>query len=599
MRSTAAGVPDQTMPATAEDLAHLLHRLDGCSYKAYAELAKGPGYRFSQPYPFQLFVDHVQADPYARPSRLRLHLPLSVTGLPAQLLDGPNRRAGLCHGLALAVGRAVDGLLADQGQHPLLDIDRPGQQILQRTCVQIHEDDLTVRLAASLPAAGRRIRGIQAAEILCDRLPEIVGAALIADRDTTLARSGPSEAGQLDLDHLDALATAAANAAGLREQLQTHGLVAFIADGSRLPRHSGIDDRPLTANAIPWQSPDALRVELDGTDGNTVTGTGLRRGVTAIVGGGFHGKSTLLDALRLGVYSHVPGDGREQVITDPTAVAIRAEDGRRVCGVDLSAFIGPLPFDRRTDHFTSDDASGATSQAAAIVEALDLGCRLLLIDEDTAATNFMARDARMRQLIAPDREPITPFIDRARQLAEEGVSTILVTGGSSDFLGVADTVIAMDAYRPADVSARAHKLVPPTREPTDPLPDRGRRIPDRCSIDPRKGRRERVATARGRHTVEIGRQRIDLMALTQLVDTSQTRALAQALLHAHDHHMDGIQDLADICAAVVDEIESVGLDSLCPGHHYGDLAGFRRFELAATLNRLRTLQVDASPGAPA
>ncbi|MBT6150214.1 MAG: ATPase, partial [Gemmatimonadetes bacterium] len=371
------------------------------------------------------------------------------------------------------------------------------------------------------------------------------------------------------------------------------------ADGSRLPRHSGVDDRPLAANTIAWQSPASLRVELKCADGAPITGTGLRRGITAIVGGGFHGKSTLLDALRLGIYAHVPGDGREQVITDPTAVAIRAEDSRSVCGVDLSTFIGPLPFDRSTDHFTSDDASGATSQAAAIVEALELDCRLLLIDEDTAATNFMIRDARMRQLITPEREPITPFIDRARQLADEGVSTILVTGGSSDYLGVADTVIAMDEYRPVDVSARAHELVPPTRAPTDPLPNRPCRIPGPSSIDPRKGRRERSATAKGVHVVEIGRQHIDLMALTQLVDSSQTRALAQALLYAHDHHIDGTRDLADICSTVVDEVEAAGLDALCPGRHDGNLASFRRFELAATLNRLRTLQIDASPGAPA
>ena len=403
----------------------------------------------------------------------------------------------------------------------------------------------------------------------------------------------------LDAQHLQQLATCAADGDALRGQLADHDLVAFVADGSRLPRHSGIDDRPLQSHTISWQSPPSLRIELEQADGTRITGTGIRRGVTAIVGGGFHGKSTLLDALRMGVYEHVPGDGREGVVCDETAVSIRAEDGRRISGVDLSPFIGPLPQGRRTDHFTSDDASGSTSQAAAVVEALEIGSRLLLIDEDTAATNFMIRDQRMRQLIGDQQEPITPFIDRVGQLAATGTSTIVVTGSSSDYLSVADAVIAMEEYRPVDVTERAHELVPLTGNTGSAWPATRGRIPLPQSLNPRRGRRERSVRARTRHELEVGRTFLDLSALGQLVDESQTRALGQALLHIHQHYLGEHLDVAQICAAVLDDIRSEGWSVLTQDRFQPDLAQFRAFELSATLNRLRTLQVEPAPGAVA
>ena len=81
---------------------------------------------------------------------------------------------------------------------------------------------------------------------------------------------------------------------------------------------------------------------------------------------------------------------------------------------------------------------------------------VLLLDEDTCATNLMVRDERMRAMVPGEREPITPFVDRVGALyAERGVSSILVTGGSGAFLDVADLVMAMDAYRAVDVTDRA------------------------------------------------------------------------------------------------------------------------------------------------
>ena len=344
-----------------------------------------------------------------------------------------------------------------------------------------------------------------------------------------------------------------------------------------------------------------------------MSGLGIPRGVTLIVGGGYHGKSTLLSAIELGVYDHRLGDGRERVVSDPSAAKIRAEDGRRVAKVDISAFIAELPGGRATTAFTSDDASGSTSQAANVVEALEAGARLLLVDEDTAATNFMIRDHRMQRLIAKDREPITPFVDRVRQLYEqEGVSTVLVVGGSGDYFDVADTVIAMHDYRPEDVTADAPALAATPTGPVwsvvdragraggpaalGPLPARAPRVPRARSLDARKGRHADKVGARRRRAILFGEQEIDLGALSQLVDTSQTEAIARALLLARRHM--GESSVPDLLDRVMEAIDRHGLDAL-DDRRLGNLARFRRQELAGALNRLRTLAIDEVSGARA
>ena len=571
--------------ASAADLADLLHHLDGRGYKAYNELHNTEGFVFGEPFPFRLHVDHVQADPFAPPSRLRICIQRAVTGLPTHLLDDPVCCVGLCHGIAEAVATAMD-LVGGSGDRPMLQIDRPGQQILRRSCIQITDDEVSIHFSARLPAAGRRILGHKAIDLLCEDLPGVVASGLVYRN--------------LDAHRLASLCTSVADAEALRAQLSQQGLAAFVADGSRLPRATGASDEPMAADIVAWQSPETLSVELNLADGRPITGTGFRQGVTVIVGGGFHGKSTLLDALRLGIYAHVPGDGRERVVCDSTAVAIRAEDGRRVSGVDLSPFIGALPHDQSPSHFISDDASGSTSQAAAIVEAVEQSCQLLLIDEDTAATNFIIRDHCMRQLISDDREPITPFIDRVRQLAASGISTILISGGSSDYLGVADTVIAMDNYQPSDVTTRAHELVVPSQQgPTDPWPPGQRRIPRRGSINPQRGKRTSSVRARGLREIHVGQDELDLTALSQLVHCSQTRALAQALAYAHEHLIDGERDVVEICAAIAVKVDEEGLGILTPDRGHPDVAQFRHVELAASLNRLRSLQIVSEPGVSA
>jgi predicted ABC-class ATPase len=401
-----------------------LRRIDRRGYKAYEEI-RGL-YRATD---VVLAIDHVQGDPYAPPSRVRLLVERQRLALP----DTANRvrRIALEDFLARRAQRMIERFgrrRAGTGRSGLITIDAGGQEVVERTACRITDDRVELRLFVGLPAAGRTILGDRAEELLADLLPEIARATLMLDRAA--------------LAEAERFIAVVDDAEALRAQLPAHGLVAFVGRGAILPRRSGVSQEPLREGVVPFEPPPSLEFELETLHSGPVRGMGIPEGVTLIVGGGFHGKSTLLEALARGVYNHIPGDGRERVVTRSDAVVIRAEDGRRVVGVDLSAFIRNLPLGRSTECFTSDDASGSTSQAANIMEALEVGARVLLMDEDTCATNFMIRDHLMRELVPADAEPIVPFIDRVRQLSRSaGISTVLVMGGAGDYLHVADTVI--------------------------------------------------------------------------------------------------------------------------------------------------------------
>lgn len=556
---------------TKDDLQQTLIHLDGRSYAAYKDLHKT--YDFAT---FTLHIDRIQSDPFAAPSRLRVVVPQQIANYPAHSYHNKSRSIALCSYLADSFARqaAKESKRSGAGKSGLIAIDTPGQQLIERTCVQIDCARLAVCFAVGLPATGRRIRGRQAAQMLCEQVPSIIAALFYAANDA---------------EEIERYIQTSEDADFLRARLRENGLVAFVADGSVLPRRSGIDDRPRERDFITFTSPDSLRVEFDLPHAGRVSGMGLRQGVNLIVGGGFHGKSTLLHALERGVYNHRPDDGRQRVISDVASVKIRAEDGRPIAGVDISPFINDLPFARDTHAFSSDNASGSTSQAANIIEALEAGGRVLLIDEDTAASNFMMCDARMQQLVKSD--PITPFVDRVRALYDEyGISTVLVAGGSGDYFAVADTVIAMENYQPLDVTQRARAMAAaPRKEVRGADFFLARRIPLRESIDPRRGQRERSAQARDVKTVLLGTERIDLGHIEQLVDCGQTRALAAALLYAREHYVDDSRSLAEILACVERDIEQNGLSILADNGQ--DLVRFRSLELAAALNRLRSLRV--------
>ncbi len=562
-----------------ENLRQLLLQLDNRGYKAYK------GIQGSYEFPdFTLIVDRVQGDPFATPSQVRVQLPQSVAGFPGDLYRTRSREIALRDYLTRQFDHAARGISSRRGtgNSGLIAITHVGQSVLERTSAFVTDELVEVRFVVGLPARGRSIAGRQAAEMLCDGIPDIVDQAL--------------KYRQLDATAIEHHVQTVEDADWLRQNLVERGLVAFIPDGAILPRRSGVDDQPLSAEAVAFQSPETLRVEFTCPNRGLITGMGIPVGVTLIVGGGYHGKSTLLRAIELGVYNHIPNDGRELVVTNPAAVKIRAEDGRSIASVDISPFINQLPQGRSTSQFSTTNASGSTSQAANIMEALEAGARLLLVDEDTAATNFMIRDRRMQQLIAKDKEPITPFIDKVRQLyTDYAVSTILVMGGSGDYFDVADTVIAMENFQPHDVTEKAKAIALANR--TERLFEGGKgfgeitpRIPLGESIDPSRGHREVKLKVRDVDEVVFGTEEVDLGAVEQIVERGQLRAIAEAIVYAKRQYINERYTLPEILNHVMADIESQGLDLLTYMPE-GDLVLFRRFELAAVLNRLRTLKV--------
>jgi predicted ABC-class ATPase len=572
---------------TKEDLRRTISRIDGRGYKAYKD-TKG-SYAFGL---YTLIIDHVQGDPFAAPSRVRVRLPIERTGFPQELWKKRVRRIAFCDYLARGFHKAIRRWTKGNrgmGTSGLVEIDRGGQEILERNAVVIDREDLEARFVVGLPAAGRTILGKEALGIFFEEIPKVVEGSL-------LYRS-------IDPEEIRLHVTVAEDQEVMRGLLAEQGLVAFVADKSVLPRRSGVDERPLDSaldsegsGAVPFKGPRELEVELELPHRGRVQGMGIPQGVTLIVGGGFHGKSTLLNAIERGVYNHIPSDGREYAVTDPAAVKIRAEDGRRIEKVNISPFINNLPFGKDTTRFSTDNASGSTSQAANIMEALEIGAQVLLIDEDTSATNFMVRDERMQELVAKAKEPITPFVDKVQKLfADQGVSTILVMGGSGDYFDVADTIIMMDNYQPRCVTEQAAEIARKhascrADEGGDAFGEVTPRRPLRGGFDPSRGKREVKIDAKGLRTILYGTTSIDLSYLEQLVDTSQTRTIGLMIHYYAERCLENSPSLKEGMELVLRAVQERGLDCLLP-YTVGNLAMPRIFELSGAINRMRTLQV--------
>jgi len=569
---------------TDDELLARLRHIDGRGYKAYKEIQGTFGFA-----DFELIIDHVQGDPFAAPSRLRVRIDREVAGLGADPFQSAAGRTAFEDFLLRAfadAARRLSGGRRGTGKSGEIIVDRPGQQVIERTGCRVTDRTIEVRFFVGLPARGRRVLGRQAAAMLGDEIPAIVAESL--------------DASALDTDALRRHVECVEDQDALRRALSDHGLIAFIADGSVLPRLSGIDERPLAgADVVPFSAPDALRRTLPTPHGGPVTGMGIPEGVTVVVGGGFHGKSTLLRAVLRGVYNHRPGDGRERVVARDDAVKIRSEDGRSIAGVDISAFLGDLPGKTNTRAFATENASGSSSQAAAIIEALEAGSRLLLMDEDSCATNFMIRDERMQRVVAPEREPITPLVDRIRELYERlDVSTVVVMGGSGDYLALADSVILMDHYRAELVTESAREVfnaLPTARvsEATGRIDETAGRVVDPATIDPfRRPGRPKI-DARDRRLV-LGSDEIDVAALDALVSRSQLRGVGWALHYLKVNGLlDGNRTLAETLDLLDADLARSGPD-LFFQRPPGDVVRPRRHEVAMVLNRLRTLRVLAT-----
>ena len=577
----------------SEELRQQLRSINRKSYPAYKGL-KGL-YHFGN---YILSIDHVQGDPFASPSHVSIQISHKDAGFPVEYYKDTLTGTTLCDYLTRQFEKQVSQYsfrAKGSGKSGLLTASHCGQEILSRTACEITEKGITARFFVGFPANGRTINATELEKILFDFLPVCIQKSFFYS--------------SLNAKELQNYIELAEDQEFIRQTLPAKNLCAFIADGSILPRESGISSRPMKAS-VPFTSPDSLRISINLPHKGKITGMGIPKGITLIVGGGYHGKSTLLNALELGVYNHIPGDGREYVITDATAVKLRSEDGRFIKDVDISMFINDLPNKKDTRCFSTLDASGSTSQAAGIVESMEAGSHLFLLDEDTSATNFMVRDAFMQQVIQREKEPITPFLERAEDLYKKaGISTILVAGSSGAFFHIADTIIQMDNYVPKDITASVKKLCSQYPLPAVSVTDFQLPHSHRIMSRPAESSKHLRHNSRGNHSdsgaakperlktrisgtdgFSLGRQEIDLRYTEQLIDAEQTAALGLLLKYAVEHLADGRRTLPEIVQFLWKNLSLHGLSFFTENQKIScGYATPRIQEIYACLNRYRGL----------
>lgn len=557
------------------ELKNELFKIDGKGYKAYKVL-EGK-YDFKK---YVLSIDHVQGDPFASPSRVRIIIDNKIAQIPEELFDNKNKEIAVCDFLTRLFSKNIKNQsekIFGSGKSGLIEISRCPQEILERTAIIRNKNFFEARFYVGFPARGRSVLARELEKIIFNIIPNIVENTFIY-----------KNINKLNLINRVKLIE---DQFYIRRNLKEKGLVAFVANESILPRESGVSARPLR-NGKKFISPQALEVEFDTPNRGKIKGMGIPKGITLIIGGGYHGKSTLLRALELGIYNHIEGDGREFVITDESALKVRAEDGRAITSTDISLFINNLPNGKDTIKFNTENASGSTSQAANIIEAIESKSKVLLIDEDTSATNFMIRDDIMQQLVVKEKEPITPFIDVAKSLYKQlGISTILVAGSCGDFFDIADLVIQMDSYEPYEVTAKAKELSRgkvSLRDDLDISID-FRRVLDKGSIS--EGPKGIKIKTLGKDGLSINKENIDLKSVEQIVDGEQINTIGMAIKFIEDKYSG--KDLT--IEKIVDEIEKditknlIDIDNIKGGN--GSLAMPRKQEILCAINRLRTLKI--------
>lgn len=557
-----------------------LKRIDGRGYKAYKDL-QGQ-YDFND---YVLSIDHVQGDPFASPSRIRIIINKEKAKFPEELINENYKKIAVSDFLTrlfyFNINKYSEKIFGS-GKSGLIAISRCPQEILERTSIVINEDNIEARFYVGFPAKGRTVLSKELEKILYNVIPSIV--------DNTLIYENINKAKIIDRVKL------VEDQEYIRNELKKKDLIAFVANGSILPRESGVSQRPLK-NAMAFKSPNSLEVEMNLPNKGLIKGMGIKKGVTLIVGGGYHGKSTLLNALELGVYNHIEGDGREFVITDDSAVKVRAEDGRSIKNTDISLFINNLPNGKDTVKFTTENASGSTSQAANIIEAIEAKSKVLLIDEDTSATNFMIRDDLMQRLVSKEKEPITPFIEIVKPLYnQKDISTILVIGSSGDYFDVADTVIQMDNYETKDVTKEAKSLM--RGEINKRIEEKNLSINIRFNRKLQKGTIEstykgvKIKTM-GLSNISINNENIDLRAVEQLVDNEQLNAIGAIMKWIEDNLMNKNLSLEEVVNEVYFEIKRndlISIDKINGGS--GSIAMPRKQEVMAVYNRFRKLRIN-------
>lgn len=570
------------MKQSKQQLVKILREIDNKSYPLYKQL-KG-SYDMTD---FTLFIERVQGDPFASPSMISVEVTPEKADFPKDLYDTMEKKVALEDQLLRQFAgelRKYSFQAKGSGKSGFMGAVVPGPEILKRTGCEISNvGAVRLRLEAGFPANGRRIQSRQLEKMLVEFLPRVVSNTLYYDK--TKERQYRQ------------VAELAEDQRFIRGELKKRNLVAFVANGAILPRESGVSSRPMK-QAVAFESPKYLEITLQLPNKGEIKGMGIPQGISMIVGGGFHGKSTLLKALEVGVYNHVFGDGREYVITDESAVKLRAEDGRSIQQVDISMFINNLPNGKDTSCFSTEDASGSTSQAANVVEAMEAGSKLFLVDEDTSATNFMIRDELMQKVVHSNMEPITPFSLRVRQLYEKAhISTILVAGSSGSYFYEADHIIQMKEYQPEDITEMAKAAAQEFAIlENDNRSLENEKVSELLIPDFSKPRiwlkkadmRDRVKMkVMGRDSISINKETIDLRYVEQLVDTGQLAGIANIVWYIRTHLLSEDMSMTEMVNQIEELLKTSGFEKICAGRVSGNLTVPRRQEIFACMNRWR------------
>ena len=560
-----------------EDLKKELIKIDHKSYGMYKTL--GNSYSFGN---YILHIDHVQGDPFASPSRLRFEVKKERHGFPEEYYKEKHRRLALEDQVLrrfLYQLRQIDKGFMGSGKSGRITTCPANQTVQERIAVIFSKEQMELRFEMGFPARGRTIMAKEMQKLVFEILPQLA-------ENTLFYRNWDTK----NKEHLKQAIFLVDDQKALREELKKRNLTAFVADGAVLPRESGISDRPMRG-AVPFSSPESMKIELELPHKGRIAGMGIPEGITVIVGGGYHGKSTLLKALEQGVYDHIAGDGREYVVADNSGVKIRAEDGRSVLHTDISLFINHLPAGQDTTDFSSENASGSTSQAANLIEAVEAGAKLLLLDEDTSATNFMIRDKVMSRLVSDEKEPITTLLRHIRGIYKElGTSFVIVVGSSGDYLSVADQVLQMDHYKVKDVTQEAKAICEECNiagayaETKIKMPVFSRKL------NPVKAGRRKIKSM-GTDTVLIDREAIDVRYLEQISESGQTTALAYMMGWILDN-VKSQEELSHLAERIYNMIEKRGMEAVIPANYSaGHPVLPRKQELYACLSRYRSAKI--------
>ena len=552
-----------------------IRAFDGKNYGLYRSL-EGKSWDFGD---FSLDFLHVQGDPFAPASRILVTAPLKVLGFGSEWSGTFERKLAISDFLLRRLAKSVKEKYPDK--NGAREIDEPGPEVLVRNALWVDNGELRACLQVRLPGEGRKIQAELAAEILTMVLPDLLSASLYCTPQ--ILQGLEQHYAVLERRRL------------ILEELPKRGLVAFVPDGAVLPRASGLSQDPLQG-AVPFAAPDELAVTLD-VGGESIRGMGIPKGVTVITGGAYHGKSTLLQALVRSVYPHVPGDGREGIVIDESAMRVGVEDGRYVRETDISPMVRDLPGGVSTKSFSTAGASGSTSEAANLMESMEMGCKTFLIDEDSSAVNFLIRDRRVRDLLGDDREPLIPLTDRIRQFAESGYSFILVAGACGDFLSLADNIVVMAEYKAECVQQPAVTLearVPEPAEGADRVQGLQSAAPTRSFAGYTKILQAKVRPAsaverqvkvklNGDTALQVGQLVADVSRAGLLVDRQQRVGAGYLLLNLLQNAED--VPVCELAEKLCEKIRNVGFRNLPQGmSRYMSLP--RPVDIVATLLRM-------------